>query len=361
MVFNRSQNMKYAFCFIALFTIIASCADKKMEDKKPTEKKVESTQYPMATVEKGGVATIIKLPAKLAAFEEVSIFPKMNGYVKSVAVDIGSKVSKGAVLMTLEAPELLQAETQAHEKLIRAQSDLAIDKERYDRLVEASKTAGAVSTFEISSIKAKVDADNAICNAETANWQMQQTMLDYLKVTAPFSGIITERNIHEGALVSAASKDKPMLELKQIDKLRLEVDIPEAIAAGLKIRDTISFYVSAYPGKKIMGNIARRSNNVSLQFRSERMEIDVNNTNGVLRPGMFAEVVLNSKGNATALTVPKTAVVTSTERKYVLLMKEGKMSKVDVSTGNETVTKIEIFGNLQVGDTVIASASDEIK
>ncbi len=353
--------MKYAFFFILLFAFMTSCGDKKTDDKKPSEKKVEAVNYPLATVEKGGVATIIKLPAKLAAFEEVSIFPKMNGYVKSVAVDIGSKVQRGTLLMILEAPELLQAETQAHEKLIRAQSDLAIDKERYDRLVEASKTAGAVSTFEISSIKAKIDADNAISNAEKANWQMQQTMLDYLKVTAPFSGIITERNIHEGALVSAALKEKPMLELKQIDKLRLEVDIPEAIAASLKLRDTVSFYVSAFPGKKIMGNIARRSNNVSLQFRSERMEIDVNNANGILRPGMFAEVVLNSKGNATALTVPKTAVVTSTERKYILLMKDGKISKIDVSTGNETVTKIEIFGNVQVGDTVVALANEDIK
>lgn len=358
--------MKYTFGFMAFFLFASSCTDKKTDekkpsDKKPSEKKVEAVNYPLATVEKGGVATIIKLPAKLAAFEEVSIFPKMNGYVKSVAVDIGSKVQRGTLLMILEAPELLQAETQAHEKLIRAQSDLAIDKERYDRLVEASKTAGAVSTFEISSIKAKIDADNAISNAEKANWQMQQTMLDYLKVTAPFSGIITERNIHEGALVSAALKEKPMLELKQIDKLRLEVDIPEAIAASLKLRDTVSFYVSAFPGKKIMGNIARRSNNVSLQFRSERMEIDVNNANGILRPGMFAEVVLNSKGNATALTVPKTAVVTSTERKYILLMKDGKISKIDVSTGNETVTKIEIFGNVQVGDTVVALANEDIK
>lgn len=358
--------MKYTFGFMAFFLFASSCTDKKTDEKKPSEKKpsekkVEAVNYPLATVEKGGVATIIKLPAKLAAFEEVSIFPKMNGYVKSVAVDIGSKVQRGTLLMTLEAPELLQAETQAHEKLIRAQSDLAIDKERYDRLVEASKTAGAVSTFEISSIKAKIDADNAISNAEKANWQMQQTMLDYLKVTAPFSGIITERNIHEGALVSAALKEKPMLELKQIDKLRLEVDIPEAIAASLKLRDTVSFYVSAFPGKKIMGNIARRSNNVSLQFRSERMEIDVNNANGILRPGMFAEVVLNSKGNATALTVPKTAVVTSTERKYILLMKDGKISKIDVSTGNETVTKIEIFGNVQVGDTVVALANEDIK
>lgn len=353
--------MKYAVFFITLFILLASCTDKKIEEKKPTEKKSEVPNYPLATVEKGGVATIIRLPAKLAAFEEVSIFPKMNGYVKSVAVDIGSKVNKGAVLMTLEAPELIQAETQAHEKLIRAQSDLAIDKERYDRLADASKTAGAVSTFEISSIKAKIDADNAICNAETANWQMQQTMLNYLKVTAPFSGIITERNIHEGALVSAALKDKPMLELKQIDKLRLEVDIPEAIAASLKLSDTISFYVSAFPGKKIMGNIARRSNNVSLQFRSERMEIDVNNGSGILRPGMFAEVVLNSKGNATAMSVPKTAVITSTERKYILLMKDGKISKIDVSTGNETVTKIEIFGNVQIGDTVIAVANEDIK
>ena len=351
--------MKYYIIAISIVLMLASCSSDKKD--KVVETKPATVDYPLATVEKGGVATVIKLPAQLAAFEEVSIFPKVNGYVKNVLVDIGSKVSQGNLLMTLEAPELEEAALQAKERFARSRADFAIDKERFLRLEEAAQTAGAVSPLDLSTIKAKMVADSALCNAEKANWQMQQTMLGYLRVTAPFTGVITERNVHPGALVSASAKDKPMLELKQVAHLRLQVDIPEAIAANLKDKDTVSFYVSAFPGKKMNGFISRKADNITAEFRSEKMEIDVMNDDGLLSPGMFADVILKSKGNMDALYVPKSAVVTSTERKYVMLVKDSTRTKVDVSTGNETSSKIEIYGNLKVGDRVIANANDEIK
>lgn len=352
--------MKY-FIYPFLFVLIYSCASNNAAPNIPLEPKATAPKYTLALVEKGGVATTIKLPAQLAAFQEVSIFPKVNGYVKTVLVDIGSRVTKGTVLMVLEAPELVQAALQAKEKYARTKADFAIDKEHYQRLLEAAKTAGAISPLDLASIKAKMEADSAVSNAEKANWQMQQTMLNYLKVVAPFAGVITERNVHPGALISAAVKDKPILELKQIDHLRLQVDIPEGLAGNLKNKDTVSFFVSALQGKKLTGNINRSSMNVNAQYRSERMEVDVLNKDGALAPGMFADVLLYSKGNVEALFVPKLAVVSSTERKYVLVMNGNKITKVDVSTGNQTVNKIEVFGALEAGDQVIAVANDDIK
>lgn len=353
--------MKYAIFPFLFITLFYSCSSNTAEPNKSPDLKTSPTKYALATVEKGGVATTIKLPAQLAAFQEVSIFPKVNGYVKTVQVDIGSRVAKGTLLMVLEAPELVQAALQAREKYARTKADFAIDKERYQRLLEASKTAGAISPLDLSSIRAKMDADSAVSNAEKANWQMQQTMLGYLSVVAPFAGIITERNVHPGALVSASAKDKPMLELKQVDQLRLQVDIPEGLAANLKNKDTVSFYMSVLQGKKLTGNINRISMNVNAQYRSERMEIDVLNKDGVLAPGMFADVLLYSKGNLEAMFVPRSAVVVSTERKYVLVVNNEKIIKVDVTTGNETANKIEVYGNLKEGDKVIAVANDEIK
>lgn len=352
------RNYIFLIAFIITFSACFST------EKKPVtieSQKNASPKYDLATVEKGGVAHSIKLPAQLAAFQEVSIFPKVNGYVKAVNVDIGSRVSKGSLLMTLEVPELADAAIQARERYFRSKVEFTIDKERYYRLLDASKTAGAISPLDLSTAKAKMDADSTLCNVEMANWQMQQTMLGYLKVTAPFSGIITERNVHPGALVSASSKDKPMLELKQTGRLRLQVDIPEALAVNLKNRDTVTFYVSALHGKKLAGLINRSSNNVNSQYRSERVEVDVLNKESLLAPGMFADVIIASKGNIDALVVPKTAVVISTERKYVLLVKDGKIRKVDVSTGNASEIKTEIYGDLKEGDKVIAIANDEIK
>ncbi len=353
--------MQNKIVFISIIIIFSACSQEKADDKKNESTKKTSTNYQTIIVEKTGVSTTIKLPAQLAAYQEVSIFPKVNGYVKTVLVDIGNKVKQGNVLMILEAPELLQATLQAKEKYTKARSELMIDKEHYLRFLEAAKTPGAISPFDLSTIKSKVESDSALVNAEKANWEMQQTMMDYLKVTAAFDGVITERNVHPGALVNASSKDKPMLELKQVSHLRLEVDVPEVIAAQLKQKDSVSFFVSAFPGKKNIGFVSRKSDNVNTQFRSERIEIDVWNNNGLLSPGMYADIVLNAKGNTEAFSVPKSSVVVSTERKYVIVIRDGKIVKLDVLTGNETTEKIEVFGLLHSGDSVIVNANDEIK
>lgn len=353
--------MRYSFFLLTVTFMFSACFSTEKKPIKTDLSKVTTTDYDLATVEKGGVANSIKLPAQLSAFQEVSIFPKVNGYVKAVNVDIGSRVSKGSLLMTLDAPELADAVMQAKERYVRSKVEFTIDKERYSRLLEASKIAGAISPLELSTAKAKMDADSTLCNAEMANWQMQQTMMGYLNVTAPFSGIITERNVHPGALVYATAKDKPMLELKQTERLRLQVDIPEALAVNLKNNDTVAFYVSAYQGKRLTGLINRASNNVNSQYRSERMEADVINKGNMLAPGMYADVVISSNGNTNALYVPKTAVVISTERKYVLVVNNGKIRKVDVTTGNTNIKMTEVYGDIKEGDKVIAKANDEIK
>lgn len=353
--------MKKNTIFLSFIILINACTQNKAGEGKKEQKQVASPHYQLGIVIKGGIATTIKLPAQLAAYQEVSIFPKVNGYVKSVSVDIGTKVKKGDVLMLLEAPELEQAVMQAKEKYARAKSDWLIDKEHFLRLLEAAKTAGAVSPIDISVAKAKVESDSALCNAEKANWKIQETMMGYLKVIAPFAGVITERNVHPGALVNASAKDKPMLELKQVNHLRLEVDIPEAVAGQLNMNDSVAFFTSTFPDKKIKGILSRKSGNINSQFRSERIEVDVFNENNLLSPGMYADVVIVAKGNKGALNVPKTAVVTSTEKKYVNVIRDNKIVKVEVMTGNESIDKVEIFGNLSPDEKIIINANDEIK
>ena len=354
--------MKYFIICISATIFFIACSSNMSEKKAPDENSINARHYKCALVEKTGVASLIKLPGQLAAYQEVSIFPKVNGYVKDVKVDIGTHVKKGQLLMTLEAPELEQSTMQAKEKYARTKADLSIDREHYNRLLEASQTPGAISPLDLSFVKSKMESDSALSNAAKSNWQMQQTMEAYLVVTAPFSGVITERNVHPGALVSAESKDsKPMLELKEISHLRLEVDIPENLSGSMKSGDTISFFTSAFPGKKITGHISRKSMNVNAQFRSERVEADVMNTDELLTPGMYADVVIYSRGNASGFTVPRTSLVTSTERKYVLVERSGRIEKVDVTSGNESGNLVEVFGNLNKSDSVVVNATDEMK
>jgi RND family efflux transporter MFP subunit len=361
----KTNNYLYMKNFIIpgafLVMLISSCNSAKPEKAKGdgAEKK---THYVLSVVQTTGPASMVKLPGQLAAYQEVSIFPKVNGYVKNVHVDIGSKVHEGQLLMTLEAPELAQSTMQAKEKYARTKADLSIDREHYNRLLEASQTPGAISPLDLSFVKSKLESDSAVSNAAKSNWQMQETLQAYLVVTAPFTGVITERNVHPGALVSAESKDfKPMLELKEISRLRLQVDIPENLSGSLKVNDTVSFYTSALPGRKITARISRESMNVNAQFRSERVEADVSNPDELLSPGMYADVVIYSKGNVSGFRVPKSAVVTSTEQKYVLIVKSGKIIKVNVTSGNESGQSREVFGDLAKGDSVVTYANDEIR
>ncbi|WCT14347.1 efflux RND transporter periplasmic adaptor subunit [Mucilaginibacter jinjuensis] len=340
-------------------TALYGCSEHKPAETKATAD--APPHYQLVTVQKAGMEQTVKLPAQLAAYEEVSIFPKVNGYVKSVLVDIGSHVSKGQLLMTLEAPEVQQAVLQAKEKYARAKADYTLNKENYYRLKVAAKTAGAIAPMDLATAKSRMEADSALANSEKANWQIQQSLMDYLHVTAPFDGIITERNTHPGALVSAEAKDKPLLELKQVSHLRLQVDIPEGLSVTLKDKDAVNFYLSALPGRKMTANVSRKAGNVNIQYRSERVELDVPNKNGSLSPGMYADVILQSKASSNALIVPKSAVVTSTERKYVIAIRNGKTVKVDVSTGIENANKIEIIGDLKSGEQVIAIATEEIE
>jgi len=346
---------------IASLVFFAACSSDKKNNDSSSAPKNATPQYLFATVQKGGISTTIKLPAQLAAYEEVSIFPKVNGYVKQVLVDIGSHVTQGELLMTLEDPELIQVTTQSKEKYEKTKSDYLISKENFQRLSEAAQTPGAVSPLDISTAKSTTEADSSLSNAAKADWQMEETMLSYLNITAPFAGVITARSVHPGALVSAADKNVPMLELKQESHLRLQVDIPEDIVAYLKVKDSVTFFVPALDGKKMAGIVSRKSDNVNPQYRTERIELDVMNNDGLLASGMYIDVVFTSTGNTNGLNVPKSAVVTSTERKYIIVQRDNKLLKVDVSTGNESTDKIEITGDVQGGDEVIVNANDEIK
>jgi membrane fusion protein (multidrug efflux system) len=357
---NKIIQMRYA-CLIACLYLFAACSSGVNKKSEGTDEKKKVPVFTLASVEKTGVANMVKLPAQFFAYQEVSIFPKVNGYVKQVYVDIGSQVHAGQLLMLLDAPEIGEATLRAREKYAEAKAGYSIDKENYARLAEASATAGAVSPLDLSSARAKTEADSALANAEKNSWQMQQSLQNYLNVTAPFNGVITERNVFPGTLVNAEAKDKPMLELKEISRLRLKVDIPEEMAGGFKVNDTISFYTSVFPGRKMIGRISRESMNINAQYRSERVEVDVDNKNGLLQPGMYADVVLFSKGNSNALSVPRSSVVISTDGKYVFAVRNGVAVKIDVLTGNETRDRIEIFGPIKEGEKVIVHANDEIR
>lgn len=351
------KNKLIVFTTAMLPVFILSCSSK---DSKNEKGKSPDAKYDMVTVAEHSLSNEVQLPGVLEPYEFVQVFPKVNGFVKNVYVDRGSHVKKGQLLLELEAPEIQQNMAASGLRFTQAQAMYQASKEKYDRMLETSKTAGTISAYDLSAAKAKMDAEYATMQAEDANYKAQKAVYAYLRVTAPFDGIVTERNIHPGALVGSSANSKAMLVIQQQDKLRLVVNIPEEYSSQFGNSD-VKYTVNSLPGESFNGKISRASGCLSDKYRSETIEIDVPNHEHHFKAGMYAEVVIPEGGNKTAFTVPKAAVVTTTERKYVIAVRNGAACYVDVTQGNETADSTEVFGALVPGERVIASASYQVK
>jgi len=354
--------MKTKFIIITgIACLFAACAG----NQKPvdlTENNVSAKpKFETGTIAEKALSSFARLPGQLKPFNEVNIFPKVNGFVKNLYVDRGTIVRKGQLLMTLEAPEMESQLQAANSKYLQAQENAVASKEKYQRLSEAAKEPGSVSPLDLDNALSKMKADEQMAQAEKSNVASVRTMQDYLSIRAPFDGMIVQRNISPGAYVAPGKEtDLPMLILQDINKLRLEVYIPEDFVDKVDLNKPVKFTFNAMPGGEQQAKISRSANALG-SMRSEAIEIDVLNKDRQLKPGMYAEVKIPMLSGAKSLLVPNNAIVRSTEREYVITVQNGKAALVDIKEGLTTHDSTEVFGNLHPGLTIVKNASDEIK
>jgi len=321
----------------------------------------DKSRYEIGKVIEQPLASYIKLPGQLKPFEEVNIYARVNGFIQSVNVDRGSVVRKNNILLTLEAPEIESQVQAAMSKYTHAQENAAASKDKYKRLLEASKEAGAVAPLDLDNALSQMKADEAVMMAERSNMEAMNNIKSYLQVTAPFDGVIIQRNVSAGTLVGPGSKaDLPLLVLQHLQKLRLEVFIPEAYVDKVDLKKPVKFTYNATPGEEHSATISRSANALS-GLRSEAVEIDINNKDQLLKPGMYAEVNIPLLSSASSLLVPNNAIVRSTERQYIISIKDGKAVHTNIKVGLTTNDYTEIFGDVHRGDEIILHASDEIR
>jgi len=347
----------------------------------------------------------LKLPGELRAYQDVAIYPKVQGFVETINVDRGSVVKRGQVLIRMSAPELSSrtAEAQARvggakdqrlemearvrsvrEQKAEASAKLAANEGTYRRLKAASATPGVVAENDVDIARQNVEADKAHIRLLEENEKAAQAVVQsqsenekaavssarsvrdiesYLRIQAPFDGIITERNVNKGSLVgpSSGGSSAPMLRLQQISKLRLVIAVPEADVAGITRGDRISFTVPAYPGEIFAGVVARISHTLDEKTRTMPVEVDVINDSARLAPGMFPEVVWPAKRLQPSLFVPPSAVAVTTERTFVVRIRNGTVEWVDVKRGVSMGDLVEVFGDLAENDVVATRGTDELR
>jgi RND family efflux transporter MFP subunit len=320
----------------------------------------------------------LSLPGELTAFQSVAMFPRVTGFVKAVNVDRGSQVRAGQLLASLEAPELVAQRAEAQSKLQASEAQLSgarakadADEGTFARLKAASATPGVVAGNDvvIAEKAADASADQVLAAGQSVEAARQalnaiRDMEGYLRMTAPFAGVITERNVHPGALVGPSTSGDnatPLLRLVDTTRLRLIVPVPEAYTAGMRARDEIAFAVPAYPGQSFSGKVARIAQAVDVSTRTMAVELDVANGDGRLAPGTFCQVRWPVRRARPSLFVPSASVATTTDRTFVIRIRNGKTEWVDVKTGLTSGPLIEVFGDLRAGDEIAGRATDELR
>jgi len=320
----------------------------------------------------------VHLPGELAPYEVVAIYPKVTGFVKWIGVDRGSHVKAGELIARLEAPELIAQRAEAQAKLQSAESQLATagaklaaDESTFQKLKVASATPGVVAGNDLVATEKAAEADRAQVralheNVEAAKQSLQSiTEIEaYLQIHAPFDGVVTERNVHPGALVGPAGgpgASAPMMRLETLSRLRLVVPVPENYAAGIPEGTQVSFTVPAFPGETFHGTVARISHAVEAKTRTMPVELDVNNAPGRLDPGTFSDVLWPVSRPEPTLFVPSTAVATTLERVFLVRIRNGETQWVEVKTGATSGDLTEVFGNLKPGDEVALRGTDELR
>ena len=320
------------------------------------------------------ISKTIELPGEIVPFLSVSLHAKISGYVERVLVDRGSMVKEGQLLVELSAPELKaqigEAESRAlaaESERLQAEAQLAAAQSTSDRLKEAAKTSGAVAANELLQAEKQVDAAQALVlarkqssSAAQAAVEAQKDLAAYLKITAPFAGVVTDRLVHPGALVGPTA-DMVLLVVQQVSRLRLVVPVPEEDVGGISGGTIVSFHVPAYPERTYSGTVARISHELDQKTRTMAVELDVFNRDDSLAPGMYPAVKWPVRRSHPALFVPPTSVVTTTERTFVIRSRNGKAEWVNVKKGVTEGDLVEVIGNLAEGDLVVRRATDEIR
>jgi RND family efflux transporter MFP subunit len=344
------------------------------------------TTAAVARVERRNLGSTLIIAGEFKPFQDVDIHAKVAGYIRKIYVDVGDHVKEGQTLAVLEVPELAAqvagseaAVRGAEEQIRRAQGDLqraqsthAAAHSAYARLKQAADSrVGLVAQQEVDDSQAKdLEAEGQVASTEAAlsaakqqlevaqaNQKQMSAMSDYTRITAPFAGVITSRSADTGALVSAGttggSQSVPVVRLAQISVLRLVLFIPESVAAQIHLGETVELHVQALD-RDIAGKVARFADSLDLQTRTMETEIDVDNRNGELIPGMYAEAHLALGEKQNVPTVPLQAVERNGDDATVLVVNsQNVIEERHVRLGSEDSTYVEVVSGLAEGERVI--------
>jgi len=324
------------------------------------------------------VNVMLSLPGELTPFQTVALYSRVTGFVKTISVDRGSRVRAGQELAVIEAPELVAQKAESQSKLQSAEAQLGAvrskaeaDASTFEKLKAASATPGVVAGNDVVLAQKAVEADQGQIAAAQQNVEAARKALEsvtdiegYLRITAPFAGVVIERNVHPGALVGptgGSGAAVPIVRIVDSNRLRLVIPVPEAYTAAVTNGTAVTFSVAAFPGATFAGTVSRISESVDVATRTMAVELDVNNADNRLAPGAFCHVRWPVRRSTPSLLVPSGSVASTSGRTFVIRVRSGRTEWVDVKTGLATGPLVEVYGDLKPGEEIAVRGTDEVR
>jgi RND family efflux transporter MFP subunit len=304
----------------------------------------------------------LALPGSVVAFTDTPIYSRTNGYLKKWYFDIGAHVHRGDLLAVVETPEVDQQLNQSRAELERMQAnaDLAgVTSNRWQALLAKH----AVSQQEADQTRSNYIAAQAAVDASRANVARLEQLQSYERIIAPFDGVITARNTDVGDLIEAGSGSSSPRELFHLDesnRLRVYVSVPEIDSDSIHDGDHATLTQDSNPDLGISGTIVRNADAIDQSTRTLRVEVDLDNSKGVLRPGAYVFVHFHLPAIGNSVTIPSNTLLFRAEGLRVGVVRNGSVQLVPVTIGQDFGNSVEITSGLTTADAVILDPSDSL-
>jgi RND family efflux transporter MFP subunit len=307
----------------------------------------------------GVAAAKISFPGQLEGFTSASVYARVNGYLKSWSKDIGAVVKAGDVLAQIDSPEVDQQYEQAKSDVLASSSAerlAEVSFQRWQNLLGVE----AVSQQEVDQRSAELESKRALKRISESSLERAKTFNGYKNLTAPFSGIVTERNIDVGDLVSNGG-GKRLFVVTNIDKLRLYIQLPQIYLNDIRPGLEVTVSVPEYPGKEFKAQVVRSSGAVSNQTGASLVEIAIDNADHKLTAGEYASVSMSLPFDASLLRIPASALIVHKEGTFVAEVdKDSRVKLVPVKVSKDLGQEIEIVGDVAEDSNIIGTPADTL-
>jgi membrane fusion protein (multidrug efflux system) len=311
---------------------------------------------PTATTPQSG----LNLPAEVKPWQEASIFARVNGYLKNWLVDIGAHVEKDQLLAEIDTPDLDQQLAQARSQAVLAQRNLEQAKSTNTKWQDLYKQ-GVVSQLDSENMATSQGTNQANTEAFAANLRFLEQEVAFKRVTAPFPGIITVRNVNVGDLITANNTSFEMFHIQQTDPLRVYFRIPQEDAANIAVGQTFNVQVGAESARTYPGKVISTSGAVSPDSRTMLVQLQVDNSKNEILPGSYATVRVPEVALGKLVTLPDNTLIFRGKSVQVgIVDAKGVVQLRDVKVGRDFGVQSEILGGVSESDKVIANPSDSL-